>query len=138
MSALTECVTSLDLLGPDCMWYAYEKVPKVLPMATVYAAIGGVVSQIVSRFMFSGPTVGQVRKTARERPKRLIPLILGYCIMSAALIVLILESTSLSPHIPNALTFFLVYLCVVIMVDPWVTWVGNQTSVGETNTKDET
>ena len=137
-SASTDCSTSLDNLGPDCLWYVYEKVPKVLPMAAVYAAIGGVVSQIVNRFMFSGPTVGQVRKAARERPKRLIPLILRYCVISAAIIVLSLESTSLSPHIPNALTMALVCGFVLIMVDPWATWVGNQISVGEANTKDET
>ena len=137
-SALTECSTSLDLLGPDCMWYAYEKVPKVLPMATVYAAIGGVVSQIVSRFMSSGPTVGQIRKAARERPKRLIRLLPYYCIVIATLIVLILEGTSLSPHIPNALTIALVCAFVVGIVDPWVGWIENQISVGEANTKDET
>ena len=93
---------------------------------------------MVVRFMFSGPTVGQLRKTVRERPKCLIPLILYYSFLIATLVVLVLEGTSISPHIPNAIAIALAFAFAVVLVDPWVAWMKSQISAGEANTNDKT
>ena len=103
-------------------------------MITVYAFVGGVISQIVARFMFTGPTLKQLPKAFRKRP---VYYAFYYIIMVGAPVAFILEDTGLSSYIPNSLTVVLAYALVLIIVNPWVVWVNRQISDDEINTKSE-
>ena len=137
--AASGCDDPLNPLDPDCVWLVYEKVRKVLVMAAVYAAIGGVLVQILTRFSFSDLTLGEFHKAVREHRVRMISFYaVYYALLTGAVVVLVLEGTSLSPYIPNLLSIMLASMLALILVDVWSDWIRRQVLARETDTQDRT
>ncbi len=58
----------------DRVWFVYTELPRVLPMAAVYAVCAVFAAQMIGRFFAKGnpnnPTIGQLRRSLKESPVR--------------------------------------------------------------------
>ena len=69
-------VPPLETRPYDRLWFVYTQLPRMLPMAAIYAGCMVLVSQIFGRFMATDNpdnlTIGQWRKLLRDSPARAI------------------------------------------------------------------
>jgi len=101
-----------DAEDVQCAWDTYKKVSPVLTMAAVYAGCFGVLLQILSVFMQSGPTLSEFPQRIRRNP-------VGVFILLAFPVVIIFETTYLSKWIPNILTVALVMAFIGYIIGTW-------------------
>ena len=98
----------------DLIWIVYKELPTALPMAAVFAIGLMVVVQIASRFLLSGPTVGELPSWIRNHPIRTA--------FNIAIVVLLLIGAIFS-H--GTLIGIAIGVLIVRFCEPWADWIAD-------------
>ena len=122
-------VSTPDSPPSDGLWFVYTELPKVLPMAAVYAVCAVFVAQVVGRFVSKNNpdnlSLGDWYGISKKNPVKAITYV-GIRVIS----LLCLAFLFVNPEIPHPLSWVktlsaLLFgaLMIPIMFDPWMSWI---------------
>ena len=121
-------VSTPDSPPSDSLWFVYTELPKVLPMAAVYAVCAVFVAQVIGRFVSGSnpdnPTFGELYGLLKRNPVRAITWMALRVIFLLALVALFIDP-ALPPSLlwVKTLSALLVgLLAMLIIFNPWISW----------------
>ena len=114
----------------DRLWFVYTQLPRMLPMAAIYAGCAVLVSQILGRFTATDNpdnlTIAQWRELLKDNPAktiaRLIPILVAVLVPMVLLVDLL--TNILSVKVSYILLLITANSWGLLLFYPWLNWIA--------------